>query len=576
MAGGLMAGNPITIDGLFDDWDSVMVAYTDSAQDTEEWDFGTLKVTNDDDFLFLYFTLHDGEHLIQDANSLRLYIDADNDTATGYSVHGLGAELEWCFGCRSGVHTQSGATYTLHQNDIILRTAPTITSRAFEVAISRHCDALTAFGSQEAVSIRLLLVGADSGGDLLPDDYGGWQYTFDPQPVEPPAPIPLARNNPDDLRLVTYNVLWDGLTDTARQPHFQRILAALDPDIIAFQEQSYAGPVLGLIADWLPGDQWYASDQYHGELLVFSRFPILAEAGFISSERVAAILLDTEQQLGTALLVLNAHFSCCAADEYRQQQADEFIAALRDLYHGSGPFTVAPSTPWIMAGDLNLVGDRRQLTTLITGDIADQAAHGLDFPPDLDGTAAADLFSRQTHARMGYTWRDDNSWFSPGKLDYFIYSESALAVGNHFVLNTLAMPDSTLTSLQLELEDTHLASDHLPRVMDIAGGVVGIRDQDRPGGAMTGFRLLGTYPNPFNSSLSFEYLLPTPGRLNLTIYDLAGRPVFHQGWKDMQAGRRLFRWAGTDETGRPVPTGVYFFRLGYGPNSLSGKVLLLK
>ncbi|MCH8838874.1 MAG: endonuclease/exonuclease/phosphatase family protein [Candidatus Marinimicrobia bacterium] len=453
MVGGLMAGNPITIDGLFNDWDSVMVAYTDGAQDTEEWDFGILKVTNDDKFLFLYFTLRDAEQLIQDGNTLRLYIDADSDPATGYGVHGLGAELEWCFGCRSGVHHQSGTTNTLHQNDISLRTAPTITSQAFEVAISRSCDALTAFGSREAVSIRLLLVGAESGGDLLPDDDGGLQYTFDPQPVEPPAPIPLARTNPDDIRLVTYNVLWGGLTDSVRQPHFQRILAALDPDIIAFQEQSGTVPEPSLIAGWLPGHQWYSSGQYHGELLVFSRFPILAEAAFIPSERVAAILLDTQQQLGTALLVLNAHFSCCSADDSRQQQADEFIAGLRDLYNGSGPFQVEPSTPWILAGDLNLVGDRQQLTTLTTGDINDQAAHGLDFPPDLDSTAAEDLFSRQTHARMGYTWRNDNSVFSPGKLDYFIYSESALAVGNHYVLNTLAMPDSTLAALQLELED---------------------------------------------------------------------------------------------------------------------------
>ena len=97
----------------------------------------------------------------------------------------------------------------------------------------------------------------------------------------------------------------------------------------------------------------------------------------------------------------------------------------------------------------------------------DEWEYGPDFLPDWDNTEIIDLFSRQTHKRMGYTWRNDYEEFSPGKLDYIFYSDAILEIGNHYILNTLAMDNATLSNYSLELYDTHVASDHLPRVVDI-------------------------------------------------------------------------------------------------------------
>ncbi|MEA1882215.1 MAG: hypothetical protein U9N31_07440, partial [Candidatus Marinimicrobia bacterium] len=98
----LFSGHPISIDGLFEDWAEVPLAYEDPQADGMSLDFADLKITYDNEFLFIYFSLHFGETLLQDDNAIHLYIDADNDTTTGTDFFGIGAELDWEFGQRSG------------------------------------------------------------------------------------------------------------------------------------------------------------------------------------------------------------------------------------------------------------------------------------------------------------------------------------------------------------------------------------------------------------------------------------------------------------------------------------------
>ena len=90
----LWASNPISIDGRFNDWSEVALAASDPSNDHILEDFAELKITNDNDFLFLYLSFHSGEHLVQDFNNIHLYIDTDNNTITGLPINGIGAELE--------------------------------------------------------------------------------------------------------------------------------------------------------------------------------------------------------------------------------------------------------------------------------------------------------------------------------------------------------------------------------------------------------------------------------------------------------------------------------------------------
>jgi hypothetical protein len=66
---------------------------------------------------------------------------------------------------------------------------------------------------------------------------------------------------------------------------------------------------------------------------------------------------------------------------------------------------------------------------------------------------------------MTYTWHDDNIAFNPGRLDFMIYSDSVLRLGNHFVLFTPVMTADSLAAYGLQPQDVPAASDHLPRCL---------------------------------------------------------------------------------------------------------------
>ena len=465
------ASFPVTIDGLFDDWESIPVVYADPAGDGTDEDFSMLKIANDNDFMFFSIEFHDGEHLMQNWNDIHLYLDTDADVNTGLPVHGIGAELDWCFGCRSGYFYIMDGIIEISQNDLTLRIAPTITGERFEIAISRSSAILTMDGTQEPTTIKIVLQGGGEAPDILPDEPGGIEYEFDSTPVPSPEIITLEKNEMEHLRILSYNVRQNGLFDSGRQARFERIIKALEPDIMGFQEAyddndtNDVNDIEALFEDWFPEVNWHVSSEWNGNFVV-SRYPILHQGNH--SWRSMGVLLDTEEDLGTPLFFINSHFSCCDANDNRQEQVDELMSFVRDLKNGLGPFTLEYGTPIVHVGDFNLVGYRQQLTTLTDGDIVDEASYGIDFLPDWDDSPLTDLFSRQTHIRMGYTWRIDNSEYNPGKLDYILYTDSVLEPVKHFVLNTLAMSEEDLSFYNLNSEDTKIASDHLPRVMDIA------------------------------------------------------------------------------------------------------------
>ena len=463
----LIAGHPINIDGQFHDWDNVGIAYSDMEGDGMSADFGDVKITYDMEFLFIYFNFHNGEYLMQDGNAFHLYIDADNNASTGLDFHGIGAELDWTFGQREGVFYINGGSEIIWQNDLTLRIGPTITSTEFEIAISRESDVLTLNESQVLAEGKIVIAEAPPNSDTVPNEDGGIYFSIGEDTVPLPEPIPLERKHEDDIRIVTYNTWNDGFLDEERQPHFKRIIQALDPDVIALQEHWDWDEIDDIIQSWFPDEPWYAS-WTHRDMVVLSRFSIIDDASLISSGRTMGALLDTEEELGKNLLIVNSHLSCCANNEDRQQQVDEFLSVWREwISNENGPFNLEDETPFVHVGDFNFVGYRQQVETIRIGDIVDENEYGEDFLPDWDNTAVVDLFSRHTHKRMGYTWRSDGSSFNPGKLDYIFYSDATIDTGRHFTLNTLAMEEATLMEYGLEWDDTQEASDHLPRVFDI-------------------------------------------------------------------------------------------------------------
>ena len=76
------------------------------------------------------------------------------------------------------------------------------------------------------------------------------------------------------------------------------------------------------------------------------------------------------------------------------------------------------------------------------------------------------------------------------------------------------------------------------------------------------FGLEATWPNPFTSRASIAWAAGGPGRVVLTVVDLAGRTVRTLIDEDRpSAGPGVEEWDGRADDGRLVPAGVYWARL---------------
>jgi hypothetical protein len=89
-------------------------------------------------------------------------------------------------------------------------------------------------------------------------------------------------------------------------------------------------------------------------------------------------------------------------------------------------------------------------------------------------------------------------------------------------------------------------------------------------------RLDQNVPNPFNPATEIRFELAEPGDIALTVYDVSGRHVRTLAAGSWTRGEHVVRWDGRDETGTPVSTGVYFYRLRAAGFSETRKTTLLK
>jgi len=87
---------------------------------------------------------------------------------------------------------------------------------------------------------------------------------------------------------------------------------------------------------------------------------------------------------------------------------------------------------------------------------------------------------------------------------------------------------------------------------------------------------LNIYPNPFNPSTIVRYTLSTRGKLSLSVYNLLGQKIRTLVNEVKNAGEFSISWSGNDESGRNVPSGVYFVRMVTESTSRTQKIILLK
>jgi hypothetical protein len=121
--------------------------------------------------------------------------------------------------------------------------------------------------------------------------------------------------------------------------------------------------------------------------------------------------------------------------------------------------------------------------------------------------------------------------------------------------------------------------------------------QTEPPSSGNGFDLEQNYPNPFNPETTIPFTLGEelfasgrPVVVSVRIFNLLGQPVAYpvalqhasgpgvevNNLDYTQPGRHEAYWDGTDQSGRPVASGIYFMQLTVNGQSLTRKMYALK
>ena len=466
------AAAPIVIDGRFDDWADVALALDDPADAPgAPVDFGELRVTHDDRFVHLLIDVTRAVNVQRLNGRIDILFDVDADENTGRPVHGMpGVDLIVELSPRDPQNPDRagrGAAIAFPHGDrkrlspylIGLTFAPTYASDAFELRMERGATFPGVSALFESDSFRGRLVYLDRNDAVLDDTR---VFAYDLTPVDPVPSSrridPLRRPAGTHLRVMTWNIGIGGLRSNPAS--FERILHALDPDVILLQELTEDDDpqrLAALLTAWITvgGDRWTVLRGSGGgrlrcavaSRLKLSRYAALDPLPMPDRADRSVRVMGAELTLfGHRLLMVSAHLRCCGGagsfeDRTRIVEADAIRRAIAEAV-ASGRFDGV-----IVGGDLNLVGSRWPLDVL---------AENLQVVEPL-----------QIGGRSNTTWWDNHQPFLPGRLDFVLVTKASLSVRRSFVLDTRLLKKRWLLRHGLRTADTVGASDHLPVVVDL-------------------------------------------------------------------------------------------------------------
>ncbi|MEO0085110.1 MAG: FlgD immunoglobulin-like domain containing protein [candidate division WOR-3 bacterium] len=118
---------------------------------------------------------------------------------------------------------------------------------------------------------------------------------------------------------------------------------------------------------------------------------------------------------------------------------------------------------------------------------------------------------------------------------------------------------------------------------EVAYEKLNLKQRSGQGGQQTGGeaeliqpRLHACAPNPFTGATAISYQFGQAGNVSLRVYDAAGRLVTTLKQGHEQPGIYAATWQGTDQRGRQVPNGIYFYRLDAPGITAAKKAVLMR
>jgi hypothetical protein len=429
---GTLSAAVVRIDGEFEDWRDVEVCALDPEGDAEgAFDITKVFAASQGSILYLRFDTTNTLNIQngpEAEGTLLVVIDLPNNQELVIDTRGRRAFLN------------DSSKERIPWSRLKYIVGPTYAQNEFEMQID-----LAGFEIDRGNTVGIQFDGSDQLSAPI-------TFTFS-QPLEKPERRSPHRHAGTDVRIVSFNTYHEGLSDPDREEAMGRLLNSVDGDVYCFQEEWKTEGHSEILKRLMPlgsKGRWHIH-KVHGNVIA-SKYPLKTLPS--RSDRYAAACIDMGEN---HLFIINVHLKAMGyigseEDRLRIRQANDIIALVGEIQRGqyskAEPADAKPGI--VIVGDFNLVGSRTPLD-LIVG----KKAYGLKdwLIPNLIGESVV-------------TWRGGSrASFSPGKLDYVVYSFGTLIPRNGFVLNSELLNRTERRQLGLDSADSSL-SDHLLIAVD--------------------------------------------------------------------------------------------------------------
>ncbi len=181
-------------------------------------------------------------------------------------------------------------------------------------------------------------------------------------------------------------------------------------------------------------------------------------------------------------------------------------------------------------------------------------------------------------SRVPIIWENPTGW-SVDHVDLSLSADDgatwvpvARGVGGESFEWTVASVPSGAARVRVDLYDPEglIGTDSSDRAFGI--GETGAKQEIGP----SVHALYQNSPNPFNPRTEIRFDLPGASPVRLSVYGVDGRIVRTLIDRSMPAGRHRVTWDGTDERGRTVATGVYYYRIAAGAFRASRRLVMVR
>jgi endonuclease/exonuclease/phosphatase family metal-dependent hydrolase len=502
---GLPAGSadgrpPVAIDGVLDEWRGLTPVIEDplDAAPGAAVDLRAIRMRDDGQWLYVAVDWTRAVNAQSMRGTVSLAFDADGDAATGADIHGLTGvdviiELSQREGVRSGDHgAGTGIRPVLADGrqplasaylaDVLV--APTVASSEIEIRVRRGARLPGSPPLFAGARTRVTAFYETEAGTADRTDAATYEF----QQMRTPRPVPAADSSTvtkpaGATRVLVWNVSERGMIDHADA--FRRVVSAMNPDVLLLDEVYEHATAVDLaallnqppLARDTPWKVVLGRGGGRQKTLVATTLPmrfapeleyVTYEPGSLErlAERFPAFSTQLTREAGHGLAATGAWVAIAGRDVlfvpfdlqssgYAGSVEDELrILQARLLSERvAGMLPAGDGVPVVIGGDVNAVGSRMPIDQL------QQATAPADRP-----LAILDL--RHVVDRVTYTWREPNSPFVPGRLDYVFHGGTGLTPAGGFPFEPEEFAAAALAAMGIERQDAGLVSDHLPVIAD--------------------------------------------------------------------------------------------------------------